>query len=68
MKKAIIIGATSGIGRELAKVIASRRYIAEKRKLNITVTDIQPGFVDTAMARGDHVFRSASTQKAAEAL
>ena len=41
------------------------RYIAEKRKLNIAVTDIQPGFVDTAMAQGDHVFWSASPQKAA---
>ncbi|MFH1966047.1 MAG: SDR family NAD(P)-dependent oxidoreductase [Acidobacteriota bacterium] len=41
------------------------RYISEKRKLNITVTDIQPGFVDTAMAQGDHVFWSALTQKAA---
>ena len=44
------------------------RYIAEKRKLNITVTDIQPGFVDTAMARGNHVFWSASPQKAAEQI
>ncbi len=41
------------------------RYIAVKRKCNITVTDIQPGFVDTAMAQGDHVFWSASPQKAA---
>ena len=44
------------------------RYIAGKRKLNITVTDIQPGFVDTAMARGDHVFWSAPTPKAAEQI
>lgn len=33
MQKVIIIGATSGIGRELA-----------------SITDIQPGFVDTKMA------------------
>ena len=41
------------------------RYIVEKSGKNITVTDIQPGFVDTAMAQGDHVFWSAPTQKAA---
>ena len=41
------------------------RYIAEKSGLSITVTDIQPGFVDTAMAQGDHVFWSAPAPKAA---
>jgi short-subunit dehydrogenase len=41
------------------------RFISEKKKLNITVTDIQPGFVDTAMAQGDHVFWSAPAPKAA---
>ena len=44
------------------------RYIIEKNKNNITVTDIQPGFVDTAMAQGDHVFWSAPTPKAAEQI
>jgi len=41
------------------------RYIIEKGKHNIVVTDIQPGFVDTAMAQGEGVFWSASPQKAA---
>ena len=41
------------------------RYIAQKSGKDITVTDIKPGFVDTAMAQGDHVFWSASTAKAA---
>jgi short-subunit dehydrogenase len=34
----------------------------------IAVTDIQPGFVDTAMAQGPHVFWAASPQKAAEQI
>ena len=39
-----------------------------KEKLGITVTDIKPGFVDTVMAQGDHVFWMASTAKAAEQI
>lgn len=34
-------------------------------KMPITVTDIQPGFVDTAMAKGDVLFWVASPEKAA---
>ena len=41
------------------------RYIATKSKLAITITDIQPGFVDTAMAQGKGLFWVASPQKAA---
>ena len=41
------------------------RYIADRQGHDITVTDIQPGFVDTAMARGDHVFWSAPPREAA---
>ena len=33
--------------------------------LPIAVTDIQPGFVDTAMAKGEGLFWVASPQKAA---
>jgi short-subunit dehydrogenase len=44
------------------------RYIVKKTGKNITVTDIQPGFVDTAMAQGDHVFWSAPAPKAAEQI
>lgn len=41
------------------------RYIAAKSKLPITITDIQPGFVDTAMAQGEGLFWVASPQKVA---
>ncbi len=41
------------------------RHIAAKSKLPITITDIQPGFVDTAMAQGESLFWVASPQKAA---
>ncbi len=40
------------------------RQNAAKRKLPITVTDIQPGFVDTAMAQGEGLFWVASPVKA----
>jgi short-subunit dehydrogenase len=36
--------------------------------LSITITDIQPGFVDTAMAKGDGLFWVAPTQKAARQI
>ena len=35
---------------------------------NITITDIQPGFVDTDMAKGDHLFWVASPQKVAKQI
>jgi short-subunit dehydrogenase len=38
---------------------------AAKQRLAITITDIRPGFVDTAMAKGDGLFWVASPQKAA---
>ena len=37
-------------------------------KLNITVTDIQPGFVDTAMAKSDRLFWLAPVQKASNQI
>jgi len=39
-----------------------------KEKLNIIVTDIKPGFVDTELARGDHLFWVAPAQKAAKQI
>lgn len=36
-----------------------------KENLNITVTDIRPGYVDTDMAESDHLFWVASPKKAA---
>ena len=41
------------------------RYLVSKNKNNITITDIQPGFVDTAMAQGENLFWVASPEKAA---
>ena len=41
------------------------RYIIAKSNNNIVVTDVQPGFVDTAMAQGEGLFWVASSQKAA---
>lgn len=38
---------------------------AGRMKLNLAVTDIQPGFVDTPMAKGDGVFWKATVPKAA---
>jgi short-subunit dehydrogenase len=44
----------------------SRKVV--KDKLNIAITDIQPGFVDTAMAKGEKKFWVASPKKAAEQI
>jgi short-subunit dehydrogenase len=35
---------------------------------SITVTDVRPGFVDTAMAKGDGLFWVAPVQKAAKQI
>lgn len=39
-----------------------------KRKLPIAVTDVQPGFVDTAMAKGEGIFWMASAELAARQI
>lgn len=39
-----------------------------KLRSSVTVTDIQPGFVDTAMAKGDGLFWVASPPKAAQQI
>ena len=44
------------------------RYRFEKLKLPIVVTDVQPGFVDTRMAKGDRLFWVASPQTAARQI
>lgn len=44
------------------------RYRFSKLKLPIAVTDVQPGFVDTRMAKGDRLFWVASPQKAARQI
>jgi len=44
------------------------RQKAKKLKLQVTITDIRPGFVDTAMAQGDGLFWVASVEKAAQQI
>ncbi len=44
------------------------RVKISKRDLPIVITDVQPGFVNTAMARGDKIFWMSSPQKAAEQI
>jgi short-subunit dehydrogenase len=52
----------------LSAYLHGLRHKVCHKKLSITITDIKPGFVDTAMAQGDHVFWRASTRKAAEQI
>jgi short-subunit dehydrogenase len=44
------------------------RHKISKLQLPITVTDIQPGFVDTAMAQGEGLFWVAPPEKAAQQI
>lgn len=44
------------------------RQKTKKEGLNITITDIRPGFVDTAMAKGEGQFWVAPPQKAAKQI
>ncbi len=49
----------------VSNYLQSLRYVISKSKASITVTDIQPGLVDTAMAKAPNLFWVASPQKAA---
>lgn len=49
----------------ISNYLEGLRQKAVKEGLPITITDIQPGFVDTAMAKGDKLFWVSSPQKAA---
>ena len=44
------------------------RQMTAKLRLPITITDIQPGFVDTAMAQGEGLFWVASPEEAAKQI
>lgn len=44
------------------------RQKVRKSGLPITITDIRPGFVNTAMAKGDGIFWAAEPEKAAEQI
>ncbi|MEM6784571.1 MAG: SDR family NAD(P)-dependent oxidoreductase [Bacteroidota bacterium] len=48
-----------------ARYLAGLRHRAAKSGLPITVTDVRPGFVDTAMAKGEGLFWVASPERAA---
>lgn len=49
----------------VSNYLEALRLRVKKKKMPITVTDIQPGFVDTAMAQGDGLFWVAPPRKAA---
>ncbi len=48
--------------------LAGLRHKVAKLRLPITITDIQPGFVDTAMAQGEGLFWVASPDEAARQI
>jgi len=52
----------------LSQYLEGLRHKSVKENLNITITDIRPGFVDTAMAQGDRVFWSAPPSIAARQI
>lgn len=47
-----------------ANYLEALRCIAKKEKLDVKITDVQPGFIDTPMAKGDGLFWVASVKKA----
>jgi short-subunit dehydrogenase len=49
----------------ISNYLEALRFRINKKKLPITVSNIQPGFVDTAMAQGDGLFWVSSVRKAA---
>ena len=65
-------------GGPIAAYNASKAYISHymeglscrfySQKGNIFITDIRPGFVDTAMAKGDGIFWQASVEKAVQQI
>lgn len=52
----------------MSNYLEALRLKAFKMRLPIVITDIQPGFVDTAMAQGDGLFWVASPKKAAQQI
>ena len=52
----------------ISNYLAGLRKKISKTGLPIVVTDVQPGFVDTAMAKGDGLFWVASPQKVAQQI
>ncbi|MFC5365478.1 SDR family NAD(P)-dependent oxidoreductase [Salinirubrum litoreum] len=52
----------------VARYLEGLRYWADNADADITVTDVEPGFVDTKMAMGDELFWMASPETAAEQI
>jgi short-subunit dehydrogenase len=52
----------------MSNYLQGLRYRFAKLRLPVVVTDVQPGFVDTPMAKADRMFWVASPQKAAEQI
>jgi len=52
----------------LSTYLEGLRHKVKHEKWPITITDIKPGFVDTAMAQGDYVFWRAPVDKTAEQI
>jgi short-subunit dehydrogenase len=52
----------------MSNYLQGLRHKFAKLQLPISVTDVQPGFVDTAMAKSDHKFWVASPEKAAKQI
>jgi len=51
-----------------ANYLEALRCITKNEKLNIKITDIQPGFIDTAVAKGDGLFWVSSVNKASKQI
>ncbi len=51
-----------------ANYLEALRCISKNEKLNIKITDVQPGFVDTPMAKGEGQFWVASVDKASSQI
>jgi short-subunit dehydrogenase len=52
----------------MSNYLQGLRQKFRKLKLPVVVTDVQPGFVDTAMAKGEGLFWMASPKKAAQQI
>jgi short-subunit dehydrogenase len=52
----------------MSNYLQGLRHRFAKRRLPIVVTDVKPGFVDTAMAKAEHKFWVASPQRAASQI
>lgn len=51
-----------------ANYLEALRCISKNEKLNIDITDIQPGFVDTPMAKGEGLFWVSNVEKASQQI